>query len=182
MVGRVYLYAGMTSITEAHFLYDAKPLLCTVPAEGTGGGGDVATDTIWNAAGDLAVGTGANTATILSIGADGDVLTVDTDTPAWSTPVDIASDAADIAAINLTEGTRPTAPGTGHRLIYAKSDGVYQEDSGGTETKLASGTGGGGHALLLDYNLASDVTQALTNGSWVEYSLTRPSPWVEILP
>lgn len=40
-------------------------------AEGTGsGGGDVATDTIWDAAGDLAVGTGSNTASKVNIGAE----------------------------------------------------------------------------------------------------------------
>ena len=35
-------------------------------ATSAGGGGGVATDVIWNAAGDLAVGTGADTATVLS--------------------------------------------------------------------------------------------------------------------
>jgi hypothetical protein len=38
------------------------------------GGGDVATDTIWDAAGDLAVGSGANTAVKLSLGATNTVL------------------------------------------------------------------------------------------------------------
>lgn len=41
------------------------------------GGGDVATDKIWNAAGDIAVGTGADTATRLPVGVDGYVLTSD---------------------------------------------------------------------------------------------------------
>lgn len=36
-----------------------------------GSGGDIATDTIWDAAGDLAVGSGANTAAKLTIGAAG---------------------------------------------------------------------------------------------------------------
>jgi len=39
-------------------------------AVGAGGGGDVSTDAIWDAAGDLAVGTGANTAAKVSIGAE----------------------------------------------------------------------------------------------------------------
>jgi hypothetical protein len=39
-------------------------------ADASGGGGDVATDTIWDAAGDLAVGTGANTAAKVNIGAE----------------------------------------------------------------------------------------------------------------
>lgn len=41
----------------------------TVTDIGTGGGGAVATDSIWDAAGDLAVGSGANTAAKLAIGA-----------------------------------------------------------------------------------------------------------------
>jgi len=42
-----------------------------------GGGGDVATDPIWDAKGDLAVGTGPNTASRLAVGADDLVLTAD---------------------------------------------------------------------------------------------------------
>lgn len=42
-----------------------------------GGGGSVATDTIWDAKGDLAVGTGANTAAKLSATTNGHVLTLD---------------------------------------------------------------------------------------------------------
>jgi hypothetical protein len=42
-------------------------------ALGGGGGGSVATDAIWDAAGDLAVGTGANTAAKLTVGSEGQV-------------------------------------------------------------------------------------------------------------
>jgi hypothetical protein len=42
-----------------------------------GGGGDVATDVIWDAKGDLAVGTGADTAVRVAVGANGEVLTAD---------------------------------------------------------------------------------------------------------
>lgn len=45
-------------------------VLVWADAVGGGGGGDVATDTIWDAAGDLAVGTGANTAAKVNIGAE----------------------------------------------------------------------------------------------------------------
>lgn len=41
------------------------------------GGGDVATDTIWDAKGDLAVGTGANTASKLTVGTNGQMLYAD---------------------------------------------------------------------------------------------------------
>lgn len=58
-----------------------KVLLDDLP--GGGGGGSVATDTIWDAAGDLAVGTGADTATKLSIGTIDKVLKSNGSTPVW---------------------------------------------------------------------------------------------------
>jgi hypothetical protein len=51
----------------------------------SGGSGDVATDAIWDAAGDLAVGTGADTATRLTVGSNGQFLWVASGTPAWRT-------------------------------------------------------------------------------------------------
>lgn len=46
---------------------------------GSGGGGSVATDAIWDAKGDLAVGTGANTASRLAVGTDGKQVYADAD-------------------------------------------------------------------------------------------------------
>ena len=63
--------------------------------------------------------------------ADNDILTYDDGTSQWinEAGVNIASDSADISAVNFTEqADDPTAPGTGHWLIYAKSGGVYIED------------------------------------------------------
>jgi len=55
-----------------------------------GGGGDVASDLIWDAKGDLVVGTGSNTATRLGTsGVNGDVLTIDSNEVSglkWTTP------------------------------------------------------------------------------------------------
>jgi hypothetical protein len=48
-----------------------------------GGAGSVATDAIWDAAGDLAVGSGANTAGRLAKGNEGDVLTISGGNVAW---------------------------------------------------------------------------------------------------
>lgn len=48
-----------------------------------GGGGSVATDAIWDAAGDLAIGSGANTAVRLAVGNNGDVLTVSGGNVVW---------------------------------------------------------------------------------------------------
>ena len=52
-----------------------------------GGGGSVATDTIWDAAGDFAVGTGADTAARLAIGANRTILTSTGTGAAWSNTV-----------------------------------------------------------------------------------------------
>ena len=53
-----------------------------------GASGGVATDPIWDAAGDLAVGSGADTAAKLTKGADSTVLTISPSThvPVWSAP------------------------------------------------------------------------------------------------
>jgi hypothetical protein len=48
--------------------------------------GSVATDPIWDAAGDLAVGTGANTAARVAIGTNGYVLTSNGTTAGWAAP------------------------------------------------------------------------------------------------
>ena len=48
--------------------------------------GAVATDAIWDAAGDLAVGSGANTAAKLTKGSDGTVLTVTAGAVGWASP------------------------------------------------------------------------------------------------
>jgi hypothetical protein len=49
----------------------------TGPLGVAGSGGDVATDALWDAAGDLVVGTGADAAVRVSVGADGEVLVAD---------------------------------------------------------------------------------------------------------
>ncbi len=45
--------------------------------DATGGSGNVATDTVWDAKGDLVVGTGANTASRLAVGTNGQILVAD---------------------------------------------------------------------------------------------------------
>ena len=53
---------------------------------GTGAGGSIATDTLFDAAGDLVVGSGADTAARLAIGSAGQVLTSNGTTAAWASP------------------------------------------------------------------------------------------------
>ena len=69
------------AIADGEFL---KRVGATIVSAAGVGGGDVATDTIWAAAGDLAVGTGNDTAGVLTKGADGKVLTMVGGAVAWA--------------------------------------------------------------------------------------------------
>jgi len=74
------------------------------------GAKSVATDVLWDAAGDLAVGSGADTAAKLSKGADGTVLTISASThvPVWAAPTGggaMATDPLWDAAGDLAVGT-----------------------------------------------------------------------------
>lgn len=75
---------------------------------------------------------------------------------------DIGSDNADIIKVNFTEQvTAPDAPGSGHRLIYAKDDGIYGKDSSGTEVGPFGASGvefndSEGDPESVDYDAASD--------------------------
>ena len=81
-----------------------------------GGGGSVATDAIWDAAGDLAVGSGADTAARLPIGANTHVLTSNGTTAAWAAPTGGgASQLSDLTDVNTS------TPTSGFALI---ADGV----------------------------------------------------------
>lgn len=89
-------YEIRTTLVDYEFYdYDGTTLLAKIPNNGIldnedlitkayadanytgGGGGNVATDVIWDAKGDLAVGTGSDTASKLTIGADGQFLVAD---------------------------------------------------------------------------------------------------------
>lgn len=78
-------WSALSPGTSGHFLKTqgagANPMWDAVA-----GSGSVATDAIWDAAGDLAVGTGANTAARLAIGTSGYVLTSNGTTATWSAP------------------------------------------------------------------------------------------------
>jgi len=92
------------TITDGQFLKRVAGTLVSAAVSG-----DVATDTIWAAAGDLVVGTGVDTAGILSKGTDGKVLTMVAGAVAWAAPAagggDVATDAIWDAAGDLAVGT-----------------------------------------------------------------------------
>lgn len=84
-------------------------------AEGGGaGGGDVATDAIWDAKGDLAVGTGPNAASKLAVG---------------------ANDKFPIAASGETTGMKWTSS---HAFMISQTAGNTQNMASGATTKLTS--------------------------------------------
>ena len=61
--------------------------------------------------------------------------------------------------ISATEqGSTPATPASGVRKLYPKSDGFYQLDSTGLETKVGSGSGGGGvQNLITDGDAESGI-------------------------
>ncbi len=77
---------------------------------GAGGGGSVATDAIWDAAGDLAVGSGANTAAKLAAGSEDDVLTIVSGVPAWAAPA--GGGGSTLPLDNVTAGSGDLFGGT----------------------------------------------------------------------
>ena len=94
----------------------------------SGGTGDVATDTIWDAKGDLAVGTGANTAAKLAAGTAYQILHVATDTPGWTstlgamgTPL-TAGFFTDLTVTNAIDGAVTGNAGTATALAANPTD------------------------------------------------------------
>lgn len=114
------------------------------------GAAAVATDTIWDAAGDLVYGTGANTAVRLAPGTTGQVLTLGTGpvAPAWSstltalTSISFGADPGDGSPLNLSNNTcinwEIATPGTDKCLKVNASD---QLDFNGTINLSGAGTG-----------------------------------------
>lgn len=91
----------------------------TVSLEEGGGGGSVATDTIWDAKGDLAVGTGADTASRLAVGSDDSILMADSSTGTglkWSGPA--TTEIADVT---------PGAESAGTSDLWARGDHAHHD-------------------------------------------------------
>jgi hypothetical protein len=98
-----------------------------------GSSGSVATDAIWDAAGDLAVGSGANTASKLTAGSEGEVLTIASGVPSWETApgggggpaghLPIQSVAVANAGGSTTLVANIAAASSGNVLIYCVAGG-----------------------------------------------------------
>lgn len=117
----------------------------------TGGGGTgIATDPIWDAAGDLVQATGADAAARLAIGASGSVLTSTGTAAAWATPGSLT-----------TEIYEPAVPAT-HSLLGWSHD-----------PQLANGAlSGPGNGVLNIVRIAVPKTISVTN---VIFALTAAS-------
>lgn len=104
---------------------------------GSGGGGtSIATDTIWDVAGDLVYGTGSNTATRLAIGSTGQILRVVAGIPAWG-DIDIdftSGDTSDDDDLDVAAG------GTGVSTLTL--NGVLLGNGASDVTATSAGTNG----------------------------------------
>lgn len=94
-----------------------------------GGGGSVATDAIWDAAGDLAVGSGANTAAKLSMGTALQVLRVNSGATGleWAAA---GGGSGNVSSTGADSGGRPGSPASGD--LFFPNDGIYVRRYNGT--------------------------------------------------
>jgi hypothetical protein len=90
--------------------------------------GAVATDTIWDAAGDLAVGSGANTAAKLTLGAAKTVLSSNGSAAAWAAP------ASNMWKMSNAGSSQTLTNGTDTQLTFDSAD----IDGGGSVIDLAN--------------------------------------------
>jgi hypothetical protein len=110
----------------------------------TGVAGVVATDTIWDAAGDLVQGTGANTAARLAIGTAGQVLKVN----AGATAVEWGAGAGDVATDAIWDAAGDLAVGSGAntaaKLAIGTALQVLRVNAGATALEWAAAASGSG--------------------------------------
>lgn len=113
-----------------------------------------------------------------SVPIENDILAYHTGTWMAESPVDIGSNDANILAINfLIETGTALTPASGHRLLFAKTDGMYTKDSSGLEigpfgTGTADASITAGDVTVIDgggYYSGGDVESVLQEiGSEIE--------------
>lgn len=134
------------------------------------GGGAVATDTIWDAAGDMVQGTGANTAGRTAIGTAGKVWMVNAGATAgeWNLPIPLTAGSGTVDAI--TADYTPNVTLADGRIVAFRSAGAntsatptFAPDGltahtivkNGGAALLAGNIGAAGYIALLQYDLAN---------------------------
>jgi hypothetical protein len=111
-----------------------------------GSTGSVATDAIWDAAGDLAVGSGANTAAKLTKGDDDDVLTMVAGAVAWAPPApggggDLVQIAETVLGSNQSDITLTGISGAYRDLILvARCRSSNTDDDGYVRLRVGNGS------------------------------------------
>lgn len=129
-------------------------------------GGDVATDTLWAAAGDLLYGVADDSGTVLPIGSVGQVLTVSSGTiPAWE---DASAGSGDVATDTIWDAKGDIAIGSASNaaavLSVGTNDHVLTADSsaplGVKWAAVSSGTAGGSMATDPLWAAAGDLAYA----------------------
>lgn len=156
--------------------------------DATGGSGSIATDTLWDAAGDLTYGTGANTAARLAPGTAGQILTMNggATAPAWSSTLSatsIATSGAVTAGSLEFEGATADAfetalavvdPTADRTITFPNATGtvILDGDLGvGTQTALSATANAPGGVVTVGQAVdcwviaISDETTALTTGT-----------------
>ena len=113
-----------------------------------GGGGNVATDVIWDARGDLPVGTGPNAAIRLAVGTNGQALVADSTTASGLKWAAVSGGSGSVATDTIWDAKGDLAVGTtadtAVRLGIGTTGQVLTVDPAtGTGVKWATPTGGG---------------------------------------
>jgi hypothetical protein len=154
--------AGSVVTAEVDSRWDANGLFFS----SGGGGGAVATDVIWDAAGDLAVGSGSNTAVRLARGSALQVLRVNaggTDLE-YATPSSGGAIATDVIWDAVGDLAVGSGANTAVRLARGSALQVLRVNAGGTDLEYATPTAGstiGQHMLPV---MASAMTPRSTGG------------------
>lgn len=148
----------------------------------SGSGGDVATDAIWDAAGDLAVGSGANTAAKLAAGSEGEVLTIASGVPSWEAAAGGGSaslllayvPSSDImAGVALTSNTWADVCSNQNFTVASGGSGLVQVSASlGLTNIAASVAGSAGCRMVIDS--AGTPIYHMFGGNPITFSTSEP--------